>query len=316
MRNEFIDALTDLAERDERIVLMTGDLGFTVLEDFAERFPDRFYNVGVSEQNMLGMATGLAEAGLHPFAYSIATFASMRPFEFIRNGAVLHQLPVRIVGIGGGFDYGHNGASHFALEDIALMRVLPGMTVIAPADPDRARAALEATSELSGPVYLRLSKVSTPPLPGLSGEFGLGRAHAIGDGGDVAFVALGTMAAEALRAADLLAAQGIASRVIVPDTIKPAPREDLAEALGAVRVAVSAEAHFIDGGLGSLVAEVIAEEQLPCRLQRCGVRELPAGETGSQSYMLERHGLSAERLAAAAIGALEHADARTTLSDA
>jgi transketolase len=315
VRNEFVEALTDLAERDERVVLMTGDLGFTVLEDFAERFPERFFNVGVAEQNMVGMATGLAEAGLRPFAYSIATFASMRAFEFIRNGAVLHELPVRIVGIGGGFDYGHNGASHFALEDIGLMRQLPGMTVIAPATPDRAVAALAAVSELDGPAYLRLSKGSAP-LPGLSGEFGLGRAHAIGDGEEVAFVALGTMAAEALRAAELLTTQGVTARVIVPDTIKPAPDEELANLLREVRVAVSAEAHFVDGGLGSLVAEVIAERGLPCRLVRCGVRELPAGETGSQAYLLERHGLSAERLAAAAVEALERVDAPGALSDA
>ena len=117
MRNDFIDELVALAEADERVMLLTGDLGFMVLEEFAQRYPDRFVNCGVGEQNMLGVATGLAEAGFVPFAYSIATFATLRPYEFIRNGPALHDLPVRIVGVGGGFDYGHNGITHFALED-------------------------------------------------------------------------------------------------------------------------------------------------------------------------------------------------------
>ena len=136
MRSEFIRSLVALAERDPRVVLLTGDLGFTVVEDFAERFPQRFVNVGVAEQNMLGVATGLAEAGFVPFVYSIATFATMRPYEFIRNGPLLHGLPVRVVGVGGGLDYGNNGITHYALEDVALMRVQPKMMVVAPADPD------------------------------------------------------------------------------------------------------------------------------------------------------------------------------------
>src|SRR5580765_3495660 len=144
MRREFASTLTAAAERDERIVLLTGDLGFMVLEPFTERFPDRFFNVGVAEQNMVGVATGLAEAGYVPYVYSIATFASLRPYEFIRNGPVHQQLPVRVVGVGGGFDYGTNGPSHHALEDLAVMRAQPGLTVLAPADFAQARAALLA----------------------------------------------------------------------------------------------------------------------------------------------------------------------------
>ncbi len=126
MRATFVRTLMELAEEDERIVLLTGDLGFTVVEPFAERFPGRFFNVGVAEQNMLGVATGLAEAGYVPFAYSIATFATLRSYEFVRNGPVLHRLPVRVVGVGGGLEYGMNGLTHYALEDIALMRAQPG----------------------------------------------------------------------------------------------------------------------------------------------------------------------------------------------
>ena len=134
MRRAFVRSLIELAEQDERVVLLTGDLGFMVLEPFAERFPDRFINAGVAEQNMLGVATGLADGGMIPYVYSIATFATLRPYEFIRNGAALHRLPVRIVGVGGGLDYGQNGITHWALEDIGVLRIQPEMTVIAPAD--------------------------------------------------------------------------------------------------------------------------------------------------------------------------------------
>ncbi len=151
VRATFIRTLVELAEEDERIVLLTGDLGFTVVEPFAERFPDRFFNVGVAEQNMVGVATGLAEAGFVPFVYSIATFATLRPYEFIRNGPVLHRLPVRIVGVGGGLEYGLNGLTHYALEDIAVMRAQPGMTVLAPADFEQARTALRETKAVPGP---------------------------------------------------------------------------------------------------------------------------------------------------------------------
>ena len=151
MRREFADELVRLARGDSRIMLLTADLGYAVLEPFAEEFPDRFFNVGVAEQNMIGLATGLAEAGLRPYAYSIATFASMRPYEFFRNGPVLHELPVRLIGMGGGLDYGHNGMTHYALEDVALMRVQPSVTIVAPADAEQARAALRATAELNDP---------------------------------------------------------------------------------------------------------------------------------------------------------------------
>ena len=134
MRAAFVRTLVELAAADRRIILLTGDLGFMALEPFMERFPDRFVNVGVAEQNMVGIATGLAEAGWLPFVYSIVTFATLRPYEFIRNGPVMHGLPVRIVGVGGGFEYGPQGLSHHGLEDVGVMRVQPGMTVVAPAD--------------------------------------------------------------------------------------------------------------------------------------------------------------------------------------
>jgi transketolase len=303
MRAAFVASLVEIAENDDRVVLLTGDLGFTVLEPFAERFPDRFFNAGVAEQNMVGIATGLAEAGYTPYVYSIATFASMRGYEFIRNGPVLHGLPVRVVGVGGGMDYGHNGMTHYALEDVAIMRAQPSLAVVAPADPAQVRAALPVIQDLPGPLYLRLGKESAS-VTGLNGRFELGRAELIGDGDDIALIALGPMAAIALEAADLLARRGIGATVAVVSSFNPSPAADLSALLGSVRLAITSEAHYVVGGLGSFVAEVIAERGIGCRLVRAGIRGLPAGVTGGRPYMFERHGLSAERLVDAALQAL------------
>jgi transketolase len=302
VRRIFATELVQLAERDERVVLLTGDLGYTVLEPFAERFPDRFYNVGVAEQNMVGLATGLAEAGFVPFCYSIATFGTLRPYEFVRNGPLAHDLPVRIVGVGGGFDYGENGLTHYALEDVALMRVQPRMTVLTPADDDQAGAAVRVTADLPGPAYLRVARAG-PSVPGLDGRFRLGRAETIGTGGDVVLVALGAAAAEAAEAAAWLEAEGLSATVAVVSSFNPSPTEDLVELLAGVPLAVSVEAHYVVGGLGSFVAETIAEAGLDCRLVRCGVRTMPTGESGSREFLQERHGLSPAAIARATLAA-------------
>jgi transketolase len=304
MRAEFADELLALARTDPRIVLLTGDLGFAVLEPFAHEFPDRFFNVGVAEQNMLGIATGMAEAGYIPFAYSIATFASMRGYEFLRNGAALHELPVRVVGMGGGLDYGHNGVTHYALEDVGIMRVQPSVTVVAPADAEQARVALRATSELTGPVYFRLCKQGTP-VPGLDGRFELGRAAMIGNGEDVALIALGDMSTTAVQAADRLRERGIECTVAVVSAFNPSPVADLAELVSHTPLAISIESHYENGGLGSLVAEVIAEHGLASRLIRRAVKEMPRGTTGSPAYLYGSLGLSPDSIADAAVEALD-----------
>ncbi|MBO9534566.1 MAG: hypothetical protein J7513_16455 [Solirubrobacteraceae bacterium] len=296
MRNEFVDELGALAAADERVVLLTGDLGFMVLEDFQRQFPDRFFNVGVAEQNMVGMATGLAEAGFVPFVYSIATFATLRPYEFIRNGPILHRLPVRVVGVGGGFDYGHNGITHLALEDYAVMRTQPGMTTIAPADAPQARAAIQATRDHEGPIYFRVSKRGDA-LPGLDGRFKLGGLDVVRTGDDAAIISIGSISHEAVAAAAFLAERGIEATVAVVSSFNPDPAEELAELLANVPLALTVEAHYVNGGLGSFVAEVIAEAGLACRLLRAGATSMPSGETGTQAHMERQSGLDAGSLA-------------------
>jgi transketolase len=285
-----------LAERDERILLLTGDLGYKALDPFFERFPKRFLNVGVAEQNMVGLATGLADSGFLPFVYSIATFASLRAYEFIRNGPILHQLPVRIIGVGGGFEYGPAGPSHHGLEDIGVMRLQPGLTLLAPADHEQARTALLASWDLPGPVYYRLGKDDRTTVPGLAGRFELGRAQLVRDGSDVLMVTTGAVAGEAAAAVETLSSKGITCALLLVASLNPAPSIDLAEKLAAFPLVLTVESHYVNGGLGSWVSEVIAEGGWPCRLVRCGVKAAPDALTGKQGYLEHRHGLSRKAL--------------------
>lgn len=303
MRAAFASTITELAARDERILLMTGDLGFMALEPFSDRFPHRFFNVGVAEQNMVGMATGLAEAGYLPFVYSIAPFATLRPYEFIRNGPILHQLPVRIVGIGGGFEYGSAGPSHFSLEDIGVMRAQPGITVITPADSLQTRTALFDTYDLPGPIYYRLGKDDRAIVPGLDGRFALGHAEILGDGRDLLLIAMGSSAIEAAAAAGDLAERGIGCTVVAVGSVQPAPLATLTEVLARFPLVLTVESHYANGGIGSLVAEVIAEGGHRCRSIRCAVKERASGITGSQTYLAHRYGISRDELVETALSA-------------
>ncbi|MBI4863652.1 MAG: 1-deoxy-D-xylulose-5-phosphate synthase [Candidatus Riflebacteria bacterium] len=296
MRAAFIRTLVELAERDPRVLLLTGDLGYTTVEPFSERFPGRFFNVGVAEQNMVGLSTGLADAGFIPFVYSIAPFAALRPYEFIRNGPIVHRLPVRIVGVGGGFEYGANGVSHYGLEDVGVMRVQPDLTLIAPADHEQARSALLATWNVPGPVYYRLGKDDRTTVPGLGGRFDPGRLQVVREGEDALMLCLGAIAAEAVVAAGALASRGVSCAVAVAASLNPAPVDDLADLISRYRLAVAVEAHYTNGGLGSLVCEVVAERELRCRVVRCGVDRTPIGIPGSTAHLHRRHGLDAEAL--------------------
>ncbi len=304
MRGTFVKVLSELAEKDPRIVLLTGDLGYTVLEPFRDRFPKRFYNVGVAEQNMVGLATGIAEAGMIPFCYSIGTFASLRPFEFIRNGPVLHHLPVRVVGLGAGFEYGTAGPTHYSLEDIGVMRTQPGLNIVAPADFEQTATAVRATWDLPGPVYYRLGKDDKSVLPGLKGRFELGLANNVRNGDDLLIIACGPISFDVVAAADELAKIDIDAAVTVVASVSPVPERDLVEILGRHRVALTVETHSITGGLGSLVAEVIAENGLGTRLVRLGVRAGTDGRSGSPAHMHARHGLDRAGIVRAAKGLL------------
>jgi transketolase len=247
----------------------------------------------VAEQNMIGMATGLAEAGFRPYAYSIATFAALRPFEFIRNGPVLHRLPVRIVGMGMGFEYGHAGPTHHALEDIGALRTLPGLCIVVPADSAQAGSAVRHTAALPGPVYYSLGKDDRVSVRDLDGRFELGRAQRVRDGADLAIISMGSITVEAVAAADALAEAGIQAAILVVSNFHPDPDED-----------VTVEAQTISGGLAAYVATVIATRRLDCRLWPLAVRTSPDGTSGSQTDRWRAHGLDRLHIALTARQAL------------
>ncbi|MCX5714102.1 MAG: 1-deoxy-D-xylulose-5-phosphate synthase, partial [Candidatus Omnitrophica bacterium] len=231
-----------------------------------------------------------------PFTYSIATFATLRSYEFIRNGPILQRLPVRIVGTGGGFDYGEAGSSHHALEDVGVMRLQPGITIVIPADSNQVRAALLSTWNFPGPVYYRLGKSCQTIIPELAGRFALGRAEMIRQGKEILFISMGSVTTEVMAASKILATQGIGCAVMVVSSFNPAPVEDLSRALASYRTVVTVEAHYVSGALGSLVSELVAEQGLSCRVFRCGIRSSFSGVIGSEQYLTHAEGFSCGRL--------------------
>lgn len=296
MRAAFVQTLCELASEDPRIVLLTGDLGYLALEPFKDAFPGRFFNAGVAEQNMVGVATGLAEAGFVPYVYSIVPFASLRTYEFIRNGPIHHRLPVRIVGVGGGFEYSTNGISHYGLEDIGVMRIQPGITVVAPADSLQTRSCFRVMKDLPGPVYFRIGKDDKKIVPGLDGRFSPDDVQIIREGKDLLLLAMGSISPTVPGIAETLQSQGISATIGILSTFNPAPKQAILELVKAFPAVVTIEAHFINGGLGSLIAEVIAENVIPCRLHRCGVTRQLDGRTGSLEFMHSQHNLSPEAI--------------------
>ncbi len=296
MRSAFVDALCEEAARDERIFLITADLGWSVLERFATAFPARFLNVGVAEQNMLGVAAGLAREGYTPFVYSIATFASMRGYEQLRDGAALHQLPVRVVGIGGGFSYGHAGPTHHALEDLAIMRSQAGVTTLAPADSAQARRTLSVVADVPGPVYFRIEKEQLPDIPTLAGRFALDSPELVRTGKDVLYLTTGSISHTVLKVAEQLQKQGISAAVAIQAHLSFRSSQALCRLLSAYRRVISVEEGTTAGGLGSLAAETIAENGLATQLSIQGIRGF-FSHGGSNEFLRSRHGLDPNALA-------------------
>ncbi len=306
MRKEFIETLVEIAKKDKRIVFLTADLGYTVVEPFAQEFPERFFNVGVAEQNMVGLATGLAEAGFIPFVYSIVNFAAIRPYEFIRNGPILHQLPVRIVGVGGGFEYGPAGITHYGLEDIGLMRIQNDITIVVPADHNQVKNALIKTWDIPGPVYFRIGKGQKDPIANLNGAFSLGKLQQLKEGNDVLFITLGGLANNVLQAAEDLNKKNISSSVYLLSNIDKSLTESLLNILKNYQLIVTVEDHYLHGGIGSLVAEIIAQNSINCRLLPCAVGSLIGQKIGGKDFLNNVFGLSAEKITQKVINCLQH----------
>lgn len=292
MRTAFIQELFELAQKDPRIVLVVGDLGFGVVTPFMEKLPQQFLNAGVAEQNMTGLAAGMALSGKIVFTYSIANFPVLRPLEQIRNDVCYHNANVRITAVGGGLAYGSLGPSHHATEDIAVMRAIPNMLVVAPGDPMETRLAVRALIQHQGPAYLRLGRDKEPIVHKELPEFRLGQAITVRNGNDATFIVTGGLLYNAQCAAEELATIGINVRVISMHTVKPLD-------IGAVRASAretpaifTIEEHSIVGGLGSAVTEVLMEsEDRPKYFKRIGLNGDFSSIVGDQDYLRSQYGL-------------------------
>jgi transketolase len=291
MRTAFVQALQEIAEQDERVFLVCGDLGFSVLEPFAQRYPKRYLNVGVAEQNMTGLAAGLAMSGKIVFTYSIANFPVMRCLEQIRNDVCYHRLDVKVVAVGGGLSYGPQGYTHHAVEDLAVMRVLPHMTVVAPSDPVETMLATRAIAQTPGPCYLRLGKAGEPVIHGVIADFVLGKAIRIRRGSDVTLISTGGVLQTVLRVADALAQKNISTTVLSMHTVQPLDTEAVLSAVRETRGIVTVEEHGA-GGLASAVAEVLAEAGSRVGFRPVRLTREPAREAGSQEYLRASLGVS------------------------
>jgi len=310
MRAAFIAELLERADQDPSIWLVTGDLGYSVLEPFAERFPDRYVNAGVAEQNMIGVAAGLARSGATVFVYSIANFPTFRCLEQIRNDVCYAGAAVTIVSVGSGFSYGSHGSTHHAIEDLAVMRSLPGIVVVSPGDPTEARLATRALADRAGPAYLRLGKAGESIVDASAGdEFALGQMRLIRDGIDVTVIATGSVLAMVNVAAEALERDGIRTRVYSAHTLKPFDAETLLRAMAETAGVVTVEEHRLVGGLRGAVAEALLD--VPDR-PRCGIRSLGVGPdvifgTGDQAHLRAVAGLTMDAITDAVRGVLDTA---------
>ncbi len=294
-REAYGKALVELGEKNDKVVVLDADLAAaTKTGMFKKAFPDRFFDAGIAECNMIGVAAGLATTGYTVFASSFAMFAAGRAFEQIRNTIGYPHINVKIGATHAGISVGEDGASHQCCEDIALMRTIPGMVIINPADDVEARAAVLAMADYDGPAYLRFGRLAVPRINPLDYEFKLGKGVQLCDGKDVTIIATGLMVGEALAAKETLANEGISARVINMHTIKPLDKEIVAAAARETGAIVTAEEHNIIGGLGSAVAEAVCEV-CPVPVMRVGVED-KFGASGPAVEMLKIYGLTAEQI--------------------
>ena len=292
-RASYGKALTEIGAENPNVVVMDADLsGSTMTKKFAEKFPERFINCGIAEENMVGMAAGLALSGKTVFCSSFAMFASGRAFEVIRNSVAHNNANVKICASHAGLTVGADGASHQCLEDLAIMRSIPGMTVVNPADDVSARKLLKQAAEMEGPCYFRLGRAAVPVVYDEDVEVTIGKALEVKSGNDFTVIATGIMVEKAVEAAEILAGKGIDVRIIDMHTIKPIDEEAVIRAAKETGGIVTAEEHNVIGGLGSAVAEVVACSS-PCKMRLVGVKD-SFGESGEPDELLARYGLMAE----------------------
>lgn len=299
-RQAYGEALIELVEKNDKVVVLDADLAnATQTCKVAKAHPEKFYNCGIAEANMVDIAAGMSTMNLIPYCSSFAMFAAGRAYEQIRNSIAYPHFNVKICATHAGVSVGEDGGSHQCIEDIALMRAIPGMTVICPADANEAKAATMAIADFEGPVYMRLARLATPVFEGdMVKPFEIGKANVLREGKDVAIFATGLMVSESLAAAEKLAKEGIDAAVINIHTIKPIDADAVIKAASETGALVTAENHNVIGGLGSAVAEVLAEQR-PTPLERVGVKD-HFGQVGKAPYLMGVFGITAADIAKAA----------------
>lgn len=294
-RAGFGRGLAQAGERNTDVVALTADLAESVqFHHFAERFPERFIEVGIAEQNMVTVASGMAHIGKIPFTGSYAAFSPGRNWEQIRTTIALNNQPVKIVGSHAGLNVGPDGATHQVLEDIALMRTLPNMIVIAPGDAVEAEKVARAVANDSRPTYIRLAREKSPIFSTDDSPFEIGPAYVLREGSDISLLSTGTMTAQVLLAADQLARQGVLAEVVHVPTIKPLDEETILKSVRKTGNAVTIEEHQIAGGFGSAIAELLGD-QLPTKMKRIGVND-QFGQSGTAAELLDYYGLTADKM--------------------
>lgn len=295
MRTAFFETLFELAQQDERITLIVGDIGFGVVNRFMQELPQQFINAGVAEQNMTGLAAGMALSGKIVFTYSIANFPVVRCLEQIRNDICYPKVNVKIVAVGGGMAYGPLGVTHHATEDLAIMRALPNLTIVAPGDPVEASLATCAIVDHLGPCYLRLGRVGEPKIHEPDVQFRLGQAITVREGHDLTLITTGGGLDDVVQAAYVLAGEGVYARVLSMHTIKPLDIEAVLKAARETPFIFTIEEHSITGGLGSAVAEALMESDLhQVHFKRIGIDSKFTSKTGDQTYLRAQYGLDVQ----------------------
>jgi transketolase len=295
MRNAFIQSLMNIAKQNPRVIMVTGDLGFSVFEPFIAAFPDRYLNAGVAEQNMTGVAAGLAMEGYIPVLYSIIPFATMRNYEQIRNDICYQNLNVKIIGVGAGFSYGTYAHTHHALEDFAIFRTLPNLTILAPGDPVETVWATQTALDLKGPVYVRLGKAGEPNIHTPGREFALGKGVVIQKGRDVTLFTTSTMLETAYEVTKALVKLDISAQLVSIHTIKPLDGKIILKAARDMPI-VSIEEHNLIGGLGSAISDVLAANGRTVKYKKFGVKDWFTPISGRTEFMREANGLSTPQL--------------------
>jgi len=291
MRTAFINTLTKLAEKDKRIYLLTGDLGFSVFENFAKKFPKRFINCGVAEQNMMGVAAGLALSGKKPYVYSIIPFVTIRCLEQIRNDVCYQNLDVKIIGVGGGFSYGPLGTTHHAIEELGILRTLPNMIVLSPGDPIETEKLILKSYQLSAPTYIRLSKGGDEIIHNKNDKIEIGKPFVLQKGKDGAILVTGTLLGTAEESVEKLGKRGYNFKLISVHTLKPIDKNALLKELGGIRAIFTLEEHNIIGGLGSAVSEILLESGYCGFFKKIGVNDKYPSKIGSMEYLRQQFGL-------------------------